>query len=87
MNHEKHGTHAMNHDDHGKKHGRHQGMIMTMFRHDHATTIAWQLCFSNSGMHQLGAKILVSREGVITILCQRILSHSTKKLRGGPFDF
>ena len=25
----------MNHDDHGKKHGRYHGMIMTMFRHDH----------------------------------------------------
>ena len=31
----------MNHDDHAKKHGRNNGMIMTRFHHDHGTIMAW----------------------------------------------
>ena len=35
-------NHAMNHDDHAKKHHcrRYAGMIMTMFRHDHGMIMA-----------------------------------------------
>ena len=30
----------MNHDDHPKKHGRHHGIIMNMFRHYHGMIMA-----------------------------------------------
>ena len=39
----------MNHDDHAKKHGRHHGMIIAMFRHYHGKIMTWQPCFSNPG--------------------------------------
>ena len=32
---------------------RYQGMIMTMFRHDHGMIMAWHPCFSNPGWLQI----------------------------------